>query len=274
MINVMNFFRIFFLVTSLIANALWVVALIAQGLTTAKFGHSSVGTLWFAIGLQLLVNVGGLCTLLNRSADLYRSQLSHFAVLAVVFAAIGIDANIYAEQAVRQLVGASWLILLVVDILWIGYFSADPQSRVWKVFHPEPTVIPVATHSNSPPTSIADLDLSSRKSHSAVSQTLNTQQRDGTETTHTVTSRPITDDSGLSSEVWFSHKARACYDYSASTSSAPNEFNFQQVSFKKGDILDVSRIVDKKWWPARTQDGKQGIAPSNYLQIITESSTE
>ena len=70
-----------------------------------------------------------------------------------------------------------------------------------------------------------------------------------------------------------------------------SELNYNQLSFKRGDILEVSRILDKKWWPARTQDGEQGsaylilfkrrrlltvfvleVAPSNYLDIIPESS--
>jgi len=57
------------------------------------------------------------------------------------------------------------------------------------------------------------------------------------------------------------YKAKALYAYTASPDD-PSE-----LSFSKGDILD---ILDKqgKWWQAKKPDGKAGIAPSNYLQII------
>ncbi|KAF9260930.1 hypothetical protein L218DRAFT_1002245 [Marasmius fiardii PR-910] len=279
----MNVFRTFFIVTGVIANVVWIVALSAQGLATVKFGRSTVGILWFAIVLQLLVNVGSIVAALNHSTDLYRSQLSNFAIISVVFAGIGVDANIYAEEAVRQVIGSAWLVLAVVDILWMVYLSADPRSGLWKIFHPESTPIPESEEETQEPTRLvsdgADTSSSPTRSPSLLTEKLKSASVDGTEL-HTVTSgftQPrswLTEDTGLSSEVSFSHKAKALYDYTPSSTSASNEPDFNPISFKKGDILDVSRTLDKKWWPARMQDGRRGIAPSNYLQIITEPSTE
>jgi len=54
-------------------------------------------------------------------------------------------------------------------------------------------------------------------------------------------------------------RARALYDYTAD-SQDPSE-----VSFKKGDIID---IFDRsgKWWSTRFAGGNLRIVPSNYLQ--------
>jgi glucan phosphoethanolaminetransferase (alkaline phosphatase superfamily) len=56
-------------------------------------------------------------------------------------------------------------------------------------------------------------------------------------------------------------KARALYGYQANAED-PNE-----VSFEKGEIFDV--IDNKgKWWQVRQNDGRVGIAPSNYVQLL------
>ncbi|KAF9459215.1 hypothetical protein BDZ94DRAFT_1054728 [Collybia nuda] len=57
------------------------------------------------------------------------------------------------------------------------------------------------------------------------------------------------------------YKAEALFSYSG-ISDDPSE-----LSFKKGEVLDVFNKSDQ-WWEARTADGKQGIAPSNYLKVI------
>lgn len=56
-------------------------------------------------------------------------------------------------------------------------------------------------------------------------------------------------------------RAEAMFDYLGSTDDP------QELSFKKGEHLT---IIDKsgKWWEAKTQDGKKGIAPSNYLRLL------
>ncbi|KAJ6476188.1 hypothetical protein C8R45DRAFT_1009160 [Mycena sanguinolenta] len=56
------------------------------------------------------------------------------------------------------------------------------------------------------------------------------------------------------------YRAQALYNYTAS--GDPRE-----LSFKQGDILDIGD-TRSGWWPARTQNGLIGIAPSNYLQLL------
>lgn len=54
--------------------------------------------------------------------------------------------------------------------------------------------------------------------------------------------------------------AKALYDFDAD--------NAQELSFKDGEIIDLVRRVDENWLEGRTADGKQGLFPSNYVEVL------
>jgi SH3 domain-containing YSC84-like protein 1 len=43
------------------------------------------------------------------------------------------------------------------------------------------------------------------------------------------------------------------------------------LGFKKGDIITITKRTDNKtdWWTGRTEDGRVGIFPSNYIESVT-----
>lgn len=43
----------------------------------------------------------------------------------------------------------------------------------------------------------------------------------------------------------------------------------EDLSFKKGDILEVLRKDEEEWWFARHEDGRQGSIPVPYVQIVS-----
>lgn len=64
-----------------------------------------------------------------------RFQVSTFGSVAIVFAVIGVDMSIFSGVASRDAMAAGWLILAIVDILWVLYFTSEEDSLALHVFN-------------------------------------------------------------------------------------------------------------------------------------------
>lgn len=124
-----------FLFTTILALVGWFLAFIAQAIATAQYGHGVVGTLWFAIFLELFLILGVLHTLATNSIAMHRFQISVFGAVAIVFSVIGVNQSIFSTLASLDAVAAGWLILSVVNILWTLYFTSEEDSLMLYVFN-------------------------------------------------------------------------------------------------------------------------------------------
>lgn len=124
----------FFLLTNLVAVAGWWTALIGQIVLESKFhsqpgaSGSAVGAPWFGIFLQMFINMGVFITLCRGTLGSNRFQLSIFLAIAVVMAVIGVNSGIFNTTSFQLAVGAGWLLLAVVDILWLLYLTSEPNT--------------------------------------------------------------------------------------------------------------------------------------------------
>ncbi|KZT30946.1 hypothetical protein NEOLEDRAFT_49590 [Neolentinus lepideus HHB14362 ss-1] len=124
-----------FLFTTILAVVGWFVAFISQAIATANFGHSAVGVLWFAIFLQLFLILGVLHTLASDSISMHRFQISVFGAVAVVFAVEGVNMGIFTGSSSLDAMAAGWLILAIVNILWVLYFTSEEDSLALHIFN-------------------------------------------------------------------------------------------------------------------------------------------
>jgi len=66
---------------------------------------------------------------------MHRIQIVTFGSVAIVFAVIGVDQTIYSHSASLDAVAAGWLILAMVDILWVLYFTSEEDSLSLYLFN-------------------------------------------------------------------------------------------------------------------------------------------
>lgn len=64
-----------------------------------------------------------------------RFQISTFGAIAIVFAVIGVDNTIFTGVGSRDAMAAGWLILAMVDILWVLYFTSEEDSLTLHIFN-------------------------------------------------------------------------------------------------------------------------------------------
>ncbi|KAF9486334.1 high osmolarity signaling protein SHO1 [Pholiota conissans] len=125
-----------FLFTTCLAVAGWFTAFIAQCIVTSDLkGASATGSLWFAIFLQLFLILGVLYTLATDSVAMNRWQISVFGAVAIVFAVDGVTIGIFSSFSAANAMGAGWLILSIVDILWVLYFTSEEDSLTLHIFN-------------------------------------------------------------------------------------------------------------------------------------------
>ena len=78
---------------------------------------------------------GVLYTLASDSIAMHRLQISVFCAVALVFAVEGANTGLFAGVGALQAMGAGWLVLSMVDILWVLYFTSEDDSLALHIFN-------------------------------------------------------------------------------------------------------------------------------------------
>uniref|UniRef100_A0A1D1Y779 High osmolarity signaling protein sho1 n=1 Tax=Anthurium amnicola TaxID=1678845 RepID=A0A1D1Y779_9ARAE len=225
----------FYLATLVLSLVGWIISF--AGAAAAK--DSTV--LWFFIIFELFIILGIAAAIATDSVKYYRFAILTFLGASLAFIVQSVDKAISivngpGSSQAYQAVAAGTIFLSIVKFVWIFSFGSEEGSLIATGIN-SLAINKVDHRAFSPPGQIAMMPTSIQQ-ESQVNNTI-----------------------AVSPNADYAYKAKALYDYQAN----PDDQN--ELSFAKGDILD---IVDNKgkWWQARKADGSIGIAPSNYLQIV------
>ncbi|KAF7307456.1 Osmosensor protein [Mycena indigotica] len=79
--------------------------------------------------------LGVFWTLATDSIAMHRFQISTFGAVAIVFSVEGVNAGIFSGRGSLDAMAAGWLILAMVNIVWVLYFTSEEDSLALHIFN-------------------------------------------------------------------------------------------------------------------------------------------
>ncbi|KAG9307788.1 hypothetical protein G9A89_023353 [Geosiphon pyriformis] len=216
----------------------WFIAFLAAIIGSGRMFAPQL--IWFVILFDFFILAGIFLAVGTDSIRYYRLAILTLLGVGISLGCSQVHNNIYWYTAPSQALGAGFIFLTIVQLFWVFLFGSEEGSFV----HNSVSAISINKNTSNPhqnetkggPTN-SNLAMALPQLEHHMSQVI------------------------VSPNAEYAYKSKALYEYQANPED-PNE-----LSFSKGEILD---IVDNKgkWWQAKKLDGSVGIAPSNYLQII------
>ncbi|KAI1922768.1 Transmembrane osmosensor [Ophidiomyces ophidiicola] len=220
------------------------------------------------------------------TTHIYSTAIVGYVSAGLAFTTFAVDVLIKDKSGSKEAAGAGFLLLCIVNVVWIFYFGSAPQSRSrnyidsFAMHKEQPPYLnssqmsnhytnrPDTTVSNQPPQMYTSAQLNGFETSSPMSGFGGPTGAAGTAGIgNSQVNLAATGNAagGAGNEVSppteYPYRAKAIYSYEAN----PDDAN--EISFTKHEILEVSD-VSGRWWQAKKSTGETGIAPSNYLILL------
>lgn len=274
----------FALATVSIAMLAWIIAFassIAAAVQEAERGRKFLDLAWWTLALELIIVIAVFFVIASDNTHTYHAALTAYnaAALAIQSVIINQVINAFDSEGAFQAATAGFILLAIVNFVWIGYFgsapSASPRAFIdsfalqKEATGPRHTMNygggrPETSTSVQPPQMYTSAQLNGFENPSPVGGVSQAQTRNSAGATNPTSLTPPvgkTTDQEVGPPTEYPYRAKAIYSYEAN----PDDAN--EISFSKHEILEVSD-VSGRWWQARKENGETGIAPSNYLILL------
>ncbi|KAJ1561302.1 Transmembrane osmosensor [Nowakowskiella sp. JEL0078] len=227
---------------------------------------SRLGGTWFDLFYFIILFAAIFLGLLNGTWLQYRLAIVSFLTVALVMVISELDTVIMQNSVGSALKSTGLFFLSFAIIPWICIFGSEPTSVV-NQYKPSLPSIPGVQQFNIPKFSNPMMSLSRQPSppSAAVDSQPGVNFYPAAIAPQSVPSEVI--QTATSARALYQcKKLLSVYEFTINTDEA-NPEDPSELSFQKGEILTI--IESKgKWWQARKSDGKAGIVPSNYLELI------
>ncbi|KAI0116654.1 hypothetical protein F4776DRAFT_282914 [Hypoxylon sp. NC0597] len=236
---------------------------------------------WFALVFMLPLIIAIFIVVASDCIQTYHVALVGYLGAGLVATTSSVNALVYSANGAREAAAAGFILLSMVNIVWIFYFGSAP-SAVPRAYidsfalAKESTTSrqtmnggyggrPETSTSVQPPQMYTSAQLNGFENPSPVggfngNATRNSGGAPGFPGTVKAPS-PAQNEPEIAAPTEYPYRAKAIYSYEAN----PDDAN--EISFAKHEILEVSD-VSGRWWQARKENGETGIAPSNYLILL------
>lgn len=260
--------NIFLLVTTVLALGAWVIAF--AGLCALR----ATGAYWWIMIFELALVLGVILLILAGSFIQYRFVVLTFLAVSISYItgqlstaiSLATDGNGSSVRAAGSAFAAGYVVLIIIQIIWVFAFGSEPHSYVGKFAqHSRNSIQQHPHHIGSAAGAGAAGGLAAgtvaqsslNNNNNPPNETI--QDKTAYENSPTNQSPTMTHPSMATSPVLeYNERVEALHEYRA------NPEDPSELSFDRGDILE---IVDRRgnWWQARKADGSTGIIPSNYF---------
>lgn len=237
---------------------------------------------WWGILFQLILNIFIGTLYLTDTIELYRLLTVGMTSISFLYSTNSSNNLVYSSNPARLAAAAGCILLSIINLLWLIYFGADPNSPTsqWidsfatrqRTLQTEPVMMADKNMNNS---SEDPFSYSGHQQPYMASSTQLNGLENGEEPSgqgyYSSAAAAINKENDLSDaeddedveveDDVYPFTVKALYNYDANPADAT------ELSFTKGEILKVQSITGR-WWQLKNADGKVGILPSNYVEQI------
>lgn len=252
---------------------------------------------WWGLVFEIFIIAGVIYVTATASIQAYRLALVSFLSAAIIYTTNSTNNFVWDGTPSSGAVAAGHILLSIMNILWTFYFGTTDDERIHAFIdsfsinggYNDGGAYGGSMHRSNPFLARNTQEMDMYRNHNRISrfggsgmnrsdsqsqhpQMFTSAQLGGFENSSGhkdevsegrnssyPNTRSMQSDS-LSVPAEYNYRAKAIYSYRASEDDA------NEISFEKGEILEVSDISGR-WWQARRANGEVGICPSNYVEL-------